>query len=169
MGDIAGADAAVYVKNPEGGTDDLMSHPKVKECAEFCSMLMEREAGGSWQELNIAVNQIMDDYCSAYGMRSDTLLSAGLNNLEIIGRRAREHVSCATAHELVRAMEAFDILELARTILLSARTRTETRGLHRRVDYPFTNPLWNQTFVTIRRENGREELGIRPINPPPAS
>ena len=167
MGDVAGTAAAAHAAQMPPLEVNLRDHPKVAEWSRFCTTLIERKEGGNWEELNIAVNQIMDDYCSAYALRSDTLLSAGLNNLEIIRRRALEHVCCANAHELVRALEAFDILELAKIILLSAKTRTETRGLHRRADYPFTNPLLNQTFVSVRCENGTDILSIRPINPPP--
>ena len=167
MGDAAGAAAARAARESQPETD-LRRHPKVEGWTRFCTTLMERTEGGGWEELNIAVNQIMDDYCSAYALRSDTLLSAGQNNLEIIRRRALEHLCCSSAHELVRALEAFDILELARLILLSAQARTETRGLHRRADYPFTNPLLHQTFVSVRREDGEDRLSIRPINPPPA-
>lgn len=163
FGTLAGEDAARYTKEADTAVD-VASHPVATACIDFYNMLLDRTSGASWKELNIAVNQIMDDYCSAYGKRSDSLLSAGLNNLEIIRRRAMEHLCCQNSHELVRALEAFDIMEIARIVLLSARERKETRGLHKRADFTFTNPLLNQTFVTIQKQNGEDVVSIRPIN-----
>ena len=62
----------------------------------------------------------------------------------------------------MRAAEAFDLLDIGEAMLLSAQARKETRGLHRRPDYPFTNPLLNNHFVTIRRTASGPEVAIRP-------
>ena len=163
FGTLAGEDAADYADTVDIAVD-VTAHPMVGRCTDFYDTLLTNRDGGSWKELNIAVNQIMDDYCSAYGKRSHSLMAAGLNNLEIIRRRALKHMCCRNSHELMRALEAFDILDVARLILLSAMERKETRGLHKRADYTFTNPLLNQTFVTIRMEEGEDKVEIRPIN-----
>ena len=47
-------------------------------------------------------------------------------------------------------------------MILSAQARKETRGLHRRPDYPFTNPLLNNHFVTITKTSHGPEVSIRP-------
>jgi succinate dehydrogenase/fumarate reductase flavoprotein subunit len=52
----------------------------------------------------------------------------------------------------VRALEIVNLLDLAELVLIAANERKETRGLHVRTDYPFTNPLLDKLLV-IRREN----------------
>lgn len=65
--------------------------------------------------------------------------------------------------ELMRALEAFDILALGRLILLSALARRESRGLHKRVDYPYTNPLWNSLSMTIQKIDGRDHTEMQKL------
>ena len=98
----------------------------------------------------------MRDYASIETPRSETLLSCGVSYLEELNQIARRRIKCANSHELMRTLEAFDILALGRLILLSALARKESRGLHKRVDYPYTNPLWNSLSMTIKKMNGKD-------------
>ena len=63
----------------------------------------------------------------------------------------------------MRTLEAFDILALGRLILISARDRKESRGLHKRVDYPYTNPLWNTLSMTIQKVDGEDHTEMRKL------
>lgn len=54
------------------------------------------------------------------------------------------------------------MLDIGEAMILSAQARKETRGLHRRPDYPFTNPLLNNHFVTITKTSHGPEVSIRP-------
>ena len=63
----------------------------------------------------------------------------------------------------MRALEPFDILALGRLILLSALARKESRGLHKRVDYPYTNPLWNPLSMTIQKVDGKDCTEMKKI------
>lgn len=137
--------------------------PEVAEAQQFYSSLMERETGSHWEELNHAVQNIMRDYASIETPRSETLLSCGVSYLEELNRIARRRIRCANSHELMRTLEAFDILELGRLILLSALARRESRGLHRRVDYPYTNPLWNSLSMTIQKVDKKDCTEMRKI------
>lgn len=161
MGRIAGEHAAEYAagRRVEG---DILSGQTVARCQRFYSQLLERESGAGWKELNITVNQLMDDYVSTFSVRSGTMLSAGAEYFGQLRRRAEEEVSCTTAHELMRALESFDLLELGEAVCHSAMERKETRGLHVRTDYPFTNPILNNHFVTIRRTPEGVKTEMRP-------
>lgn len=56
----------------------------------------------------------------------------------------------ATAAELdliPAAGDAADLLEVARAVVAGATARTETRGGHRRRDYPVTDPAFSRRFV----------------------
>jgi succinate dehydrogenase/fumarate reductase flavoprotein subunit len=46
-------------------------------------------------------------------------------------------------------------------ILSTALERRETRGLHIRSDFPFTNPLLAEKWITIRKEDGQAKVEWR--------
>jgi succinate dehydrogenase/fumarate reductase flavoprotein subunit len=50
----------------------------------------------------------------------------------------------------VAAGELGNLLQLADALLVSARTRTESRGAHSRSDYPDTDPAWR-----VRQVHGK--------------
>lgn len=159
-GRIAGENAAQYVKTVEHVTD-ITEHPVVKEAVQFYSELMERENGATWKELNIASQQLMDDYAGISYVRSESMMKAGLNYLQQLEDTAKRTVKCSNAHELMRALEAFDLVLMGKLVILSALERKESRGMHRRSDYTFTNPLLNEMFVTIQQVDGKPVTGWR--------
>ena len=161
MGRIAGEHAAQYAAacSVEG---NIGTGQTVARCQAFYSQLLERENGAGWKELNITVNQLMDEYVSTFSVRSGTMLAAGAEYFGQLRRRAEAEVSCSTALELMRALEAFDLLELGEAVCRSAMERKETRGLHVRTDYPFTNPILNNHFVTVRKTPEGIQTGMRP-------
>lgn len=122
---------------------------------------MEREAGATWKELNIASQQILDDYAGITYVRSESMMKAGLTYLEQLNEAARKSVKCNNAHELMRALEAFDLLEISKLVILSAMERKESRGMHKRSDYTFTNPLLNGKIVTIKQVDGKPVTAMR--------
>lgn len=159
-GRIAGEAAARCAagRTPAGGLED---HPVVRERSAFYDSLMERPSGARWQEVNIAVNQILDDYSAVSGVRSESLLRSGLLYLDQLRGYARDQVSCASAHELMRALEAFDLMEIGGIICAASLLRQESRGPFQRSDYTFTNPMYNGKFITVRRENGVPQAAWR--------
>lgn len=160
MGRIAGENAAEYSLNSEVSCC-VEDHSVVKKAQNLYTELMTRENGSHWKELNLAIQQIMDDYAGITFVRSETLLSAGLKYLNDLEKRAYQTVKCKDAHELMRALEAFDLLLIGKLVCLSAMERKETRGMHKRSDYTFTNPLLNGKFVTIKNENDSPKLAWR--------
>ncbi len=163
MGRIAAEDAAQYCASHSHG-DAVSGHEKVAACSAFYDSLLTRKTGAGWKELNSTVNQLMDDYVSVFHPRSETLLSAGLEYMDIVERRGRQDVACKNAHELMRALEAFDLLEIGRAVCLCALARQESRAGHNRADFTFTNPLLTNQFLTIRLENGQPVTAWREIH-----
>ena len=152
-GRIAGEAAAHYAAE-RVPTDGLADHPVVAERSAFYDALMERSSGARWQEVNIAVNQILDDYSAVSGVRSESLLRSGLLYLDQLKSYAQNQVVCANAHELMRALESFDLMEIGAIICTASLLRQESRGPFQRSDYIFTNPMYNGKFITVHRENG---------------
>ena len=123
---------------------------------------MEREEGASWKELNLAVQQIINDHCGIVYPRSETMMSAGLKYLKDVEAYGKATIACQNAHELMRALEAFDLALIAQLICVAALERKETRGLHKRSDYTFTNPLLEGKFITLQKDgNGNPETAWR--------
>jgi succinate dehydrogenase/fumarate reductase flavoprotein subunit len=123
--------------------------------------LLSREAGEPWQDLNAAIQQIMNDYAGVTFVRSEKLLTTALIYLDQLEQKAKTSIGVKTSHELMRALECFDLLQIGRLICITARERKETRGLHKRSDYTFTNPLLNGKFLTIAEAAGETQLNWR--------
>lgn len=73
------------------------------------------EDGMDWRELNMAVSKAMQNYCG--GIKCSALLEEGLALLNSYEKEAVPLVKADNPHELMRAHEVFDILEVAKMIL----------------------------------------------------
>jgi len=58
-------------------------------------------------------------------------------------------------HELMHCLEVLNLLDLGELTFIAAQERKETRGGHKRVDYPYTNPLLNDQLLTIKKVDGK--------------
>jgi succinate dehydrogenase/fumarate reductase flavoprotein subunit len=158
FGWIAGEQAASRARRvgtlPAAEEDSL-----VEERRNFFSEILGREEGASWQEANLALQQIMNDYVGE--VRSEPQLRAGLKYLRDLRKTALQTLRAVNAHTLMRALETLDLMECGEAVFLSALERKESRPPHVRSDCPFTNPLLQDRFVTIRREKGDWQIGWR--------
>ncbi|MDR2503606.1 MAG: FAD-dependent oxidoreductase [Deltaproteobacteria bacterium] len=161
--DIAGA--AVYgwitgesaARAARGSLCQEAGPPWVKERAGFYSQFAERRQGAHWKEAGLALQQIMDSYAAAgpHRKRSATLLNAGIKYLNDLRADAAREIRTDNAHELLRAAEIFDLMDNGAAIMHAAKERQESRGMHLRADFPFTNPLLADQFLTVRQEANR--------------
>ncbi|MFP5527994.1 FAD-dependent oxidoreductase [Peptococcus simiae] len=154
IGRIAGESAAKYAADAKPSDIDMS---KISELQEFYSSFMERTEGAKWQELNAGIQQTMDRYAGIKNPRSKTMLEAGYNYLEHLRTRAIKDIKCSTAHELMRTLESFDLLQIGQLICLTAEERKECRGMHKRAEYTYTNPLLDNKFLNIYKAPGQEE------------
>ena len=106
---------------------------------------------------NLALQQIMADYAAAgpHRVRSATLLNAGLKYLADLRRNAEAEIAASDAHTLLRAIETLDLIDNGEIVMHGALERKESRGMHQRSDFTFTNPLLSDKFLTLRKEQGR--------------
>jgi succinate dehydrogenase/fumarate reductase flavoprotein subunit len=160
FGWIAGGSAARRAKKVQQPGGEIAGSPVVKERARFCSQLMAREEGPGWQEANLALQQIMNDYAGT-AVRSETLLAAGLKYLRDLKKTALASLRAEDSHTLMRCLETIDLMQCGEVIFLTALERKETRALHVRSDYTFTNPLLQDKFITVRQEKGRIRIDWR--------
>ncbi len=153
FGWIAGKSAAERAKTVKA-FKNIEKNPLVEEAADSYAHMLERESGPDWKEANLALQQIMNDYAGVE-VRSETLLTAGLTYLRNLKEKVRATLIADNAHTLMRSLEVQDLLDCGETVFLSALERKETRAQHRRSDFPFTNPLLQDKFLTIRKKNGK--------------
>ena len=127
-----------------------------KDRMALYSDLYGREGGASWQEANFALQQIMTEYadCGPHRVRSETMLNAGIKYLGDLRKKIVKDMGASDAHELMRAAEVLNLLDLGEALMISARERKESRGRHLRSDYTFTNPLLRDKFLRIWRDGG---------------
>ena len=153
FGWIAGKRASLRAKSMK----DFQKAEKtnfLEERVSLYSRFLAREDGASWKEANLALQQIMHDYAGVE-VRSETLMKAGLKYLGDLRKKTLESLGAGNSHEFMRALETLDLMECGEVIFLTALERRETRLMHRRSDFPFTNPLLQDKFQAIKKKNGK--------------
>jgi succinate dehydrogenase/fumarate reductase flavoprotein subunit len=130
----------------------------IDETITFVDQLRGRQQGPDWEEANLALQQVMNDYAGS--VRNEALLSQGLSHLRRLKEKARTQMTARNQHEVGRCLEVINLLDIGELVFLMALDRRETRGLHRRPDYPFTNPLLDQAHV-VRMHQGNPVIKWR--------
>lgn len=160
FGWIAGESAAHYVQHRSFGNIQIIES-KVAEIETPIHGIVNRKTGARWQEINTALQQIMQDYAGV--VRSETLLNAGLGYLKTLRAKAYDQAIAKNQHELTRCLEVFNLLDLGELIFIMALERKESRGFHVRPDYPFSNPALNKMLV-IKKAHGKPVTEWRAVN-----
>jgi succinate dehydrogenase/fumarate reductase flavoprotein subunit len=148
---IAGENAAATAKN-NPAVDIEKVRREIEEGKNFIHEIASRKEGADWREANIALQQIMQDYAGL--VRSETLLTAGLDYIRRLRDKARRSLKAGNRWELTRCLETLNLLDLGELVILSANERRETRALHTRADYPLTDPMLDGKALYVRKENG---------------
>lgn len=160
FGMISAENAAAYVKTVD--FEEVTDHPLIAKDMAIYSDLVSRKNGAHWKEANSMLQRIMDEYVGVMKKRSKTLMKSGLKYLGDLKGYCLEQMKAANAHELMRALEVLDLIDLAIAITITSENRHESRGAyHQRADYTFTNPLLNNKFQTIEQKNGKVILNFR--------
>ncbi len=128
-------------------------NPGTEEQKRFLEELRNRTDGPCWQEALSALQQIMIDYCGY--RRSETLLSAGLDLVRRLKKKARTSLCAGNPHELMHCLEILNLIDAGELAIEGAYDRCETRGFHVRTDYPLTNPLLGDKYHVVKRVAGR--------------
>ncbi len=148
FGWIAGGHAARFSgerKLPAPG----IGKEKTEELKALVQGMRNRNIGPSWQEVNVALNQVMLDYLGT--IRSDTLTEAGAEHLQRIKEKAWGELKAVNQHELVHCLEVLNLLDVAEVMFAAVSERKETREKYRRVDYPYKNPTFDEKMLTCRK------------------
>jgi succinate dehydrogenase/fumarate reductase flavoprotein subunit len=78
-----------------------------------------------------------------------------LKHLRRLKNKVHNDLSARDSWELTRCLEVINLYDLAELVFIGALERKESRGLHRRADYAYTDPLLNGKLLIIKRIDGR--------------
>ncbi len=159
-GRIAALSAAEYCKTRELEPAEEMDI--VAEATAYYDKILSNEvstATPTWQEAIIAIQQTMWDYLGS-GIRSEKLFKVGLGHLDRLEKKI-ETLHCEDNHEFLRCIEAMNTIQVAKLCMESSRSRKETRGAHKRADFPFTDPSYDGKLMTVQKVDGKLVTGMR--------
>lgn len=155
---ISGENAAEYSKTVSLSKIDEDS-PEIREKIGMIQNILSRKDGPDWREVNIALQQLMQDY--AGHVRSETLLKAGFEYLQRMRRKVDQSLIARNRWELTRCLETINLLDIGEIVLIGAIARKETRGLHKRSDYPLTDPKMDGKEIFISKKADKPVVEIR--------
>ena len=160
-GHYAGRHAADYAANAKLGS---MVEKQIEDEKARVYAPLNREDGMSWRELNFAISKAMQIYCG--DNKNEAFLKEGLDLLKDYEENVLPQISCENPHELMRALEVFDILEVSKLIINACLLRKSSSKplCFERTDYPEMDPEEDRRFITIRQENGKVIEGSLPLN-----
>jgi succinate dehydrogenase / fumarate reductase flavoprotein subunit len=130
------------------------------------SALTEKRAQDSVADLRERMQTSMDENAGVF--RTDDLLREQSSILdELQGRYARgaavQDTSKRYNTDLLEAVELGFLLDLAQTLVLCARNRTESRGGHARDDYPGRDDVNWLKHSLIWKTNGDHKIDYKPV------
>lgn len=160
FGWISGESAAYYTREAKPPNVEC-ARAKIEERKRLIDQLRGRENGPDWKEANVALQQVMYDYAGK--VRSEPLLRQGLSHLYRIKAEVYNSMVARNPHELRRCLEVLNLLDIGELVFLAAADRKETRGLHNRPDYPFTNPILNKYHI-VKQTDGKLVSEWREVN-----
>ena len=160
FGWIAGENAAKYVKTAASPDVDKGTF-RIREIKDLINILQERKHGPDWRDANTALQHTMNDYAGV--PRSRTMLEAGLAHLRLLKEKAFNTMKATNRWELTRCLEVLNLFEIGELVFTGALERKESRGLHQRTDYQFTDPLLNNKILVAKKVDGKPILEWREV------
>jgi succinate dehydrogenase/fumarate reductase flavoprotein subunit len=155
FGWIAGENATRYIKETKT-SKAVITDPQIIKHEQLLSQIKNRKNGIGWQEVNIALQQIMYDYAGL--VRTDSLLQAGLKHLQRLKKKAYKNIMASNQHELMHCLEVLNLLDIGEIVFKSILERKESRGKYFRQDYPFTNPQLNSKVLFCYKSGNKVQL-----------
>ena len=153
----AGEAAAKYAKQTRLKPVDEKQLKSIEETALAPS---KRAEGIQPQELEEKLRGVLTRYGNV--VKSEGMLRHGLGLIKELRDRILPQLSAKNPHELMRAVEVQNIMDVAEMHMAAALYRTETvpygRHFHNRIDHPTQHPAWYRQRVIIKREAGEMRL-----------
>ena len=159
QGARAGIEAAEYVKK----VNELhASKAEVTESTDGIFLPRIREEGYSPAYVTQVLQHIMSPYYVLYVKKEDRL-KAALTNIEFLRDHFAPKLMANDSHELRLAHETKNMLLNAEMMLRASLFRAESRGTHKREDFPNQDDKDWLEWVIIAKNGDNMKLTKRPI------
>jgi succinate dehydrogenase/fumarate reductase flavoprotein subunit len=155
---IAGENAAGYVRDVSLSQTGSIKE-EISRREKLIQDMGERTKGPDWREVNIALQQLMQDYAGV--VRSESMLKAGLSYLRRMRKKVDQSMVARNRWELTRCLETLNLLDLGELVLIAANERKETRALHVRADFPLTDPVMDGKEIILRKTDGKPVVEMK--------
>ncbi len=154
-GIIVGNQMKDYCRN---WAEDKLDQAQIDEIIEetMAPLYQDPADGTEPMELECAVRYINDHYVAMH--MSEGKLREGLRRLDSLEREFLPKMCAETPHELMRCVEAKNILRLSRLHLKACDERKESRGNFLRNDYPHRNPENDNHISICRIRDGKDVI-----------
>jgi len=133
---------------------------QLKEIEEIALAPMKKGEGIPPQELEEKVRSIMTKF--AYICKTGGMLEHGLKLLREVREKWGPKVRAGNPHELMRAAEVRNIMNVAEMHMEASLFRTESvpygRHFLHRLDHPTQHPTWHRQRVVVKNEDGEMKL-----------
>ncbi|MBW1803345.1 MAG: FAD-binding protein [Deltaproteobacteria bacterium] len=148
IGWLAGQNAAHFSKSRDHSLSDGTT-PQIEQTKALLEGMRNRSQGATWQEINIALQQVMFDYAGA--LRYKSMLDAGYRHLRRIREQADNLLTAVNPHELMHCLEVLNLLDIGELVFLGIHRRKESREKYARMDYPYRNPLLDGKIMIYKK------------------
>ena len=122
------------------------------------------EPGMEWKEISAGIAKVMQNYCG--DTKTEELMKICLQSLDEIHDSEAQELYARNPHELMRALEALDILTCSEIITHACLARkASNRYLYfERLDYPDDDPPEWRKWVTLKLVDDQVKVGELPLD-----
>ncbi len=142
-----------------------LNESSAQDCETRINEIKSRSEGERPAAIRLAMQELMTSDCSVY--RHETYLSKALDKLAELKNRYQsisiQNKGAVFNTDLLEALELESLLGLAEIILVSARTRTESRGAHFREDFPKRDDDNWLRHTLAQHVDGRLKVFFKPV------
>lgn len=132
---------------------------QIEEERKRISRWLEKKKGEDPEEIIQRIRKIMWKNVSV--VRNEDGLTSTLKELKSIKKDAIPQIRVSEKKNLVKAIVAENMVEVAALVTYASLLRNESRGTHYREDFPATsNPRWLKT-IHLRLEKGKTRVFLR--------
>jgi succinate dehydrogenase/fumarate reductase flavoprotein subunit len=152
-GFLSAATAAQYARKAE---EPVVDEAQVQDCKEWLFAPLKVKDGAEPLEFETKIRMICERYTGIF--RSEGKLKEGLSRLADVRRDWLHRIAASTPHELMRAMDCHNLIDLAEVHMRAALMREDTRASFYRKDFPKRNSEWDKKVIFVYRRNGEMVL-----------
>lgn len=152
-GFLSAEHAARYAEN---AAEPLFDDAQVDACKSRLFAPLAVKEGAEPLEFETKVRMICERYTGIF--RTEGKLKEGLSRLADIRAAWLPRLAATNPHELMRAADCRNLIDLAEIHMKAALMREDTRASFFRKDFPERDPAWDNKVIFVSSSNGETVL-----------